>query len=151
MCGALLSRTLSCFHHRLHPVPGCRARFPTYFPTYYAPQRECQDAALLRVMQTAVEQTAAASHPILVNAKLTTWDDAVANLAAFSDEARLKQSLPADHGSVPPPRLRQISTIPRIKRCYGWLAILGKVFQELHWSTPATPSSGGQGQTLPNT
>ncbi|RYP63239.1 hypothetical protein DL771_009364 [Monosporascus sp. 5C6A] len=36
-------------------------------PTYYAPQRECQNAALLQMMQTAVEQAAAASRPILVN------------------------------------------------------------------------------------
>jgi hypothetical protein len=86
------------------------------------------------MMQTAVEQAAAASHPILVNAKPTTWDDAVANLAAFSDEARLKQPSPADHGSVPPPGLRQISTMPRMKRCYGWLTIPGKVFRKLHWS-----------------
>ncbi|RYP14967.1 hypothetical protein DL765_006035 [Monosporascus sp. GIB2] len=53
--------------------------------------RECQNAALLQMMQTAVEQAAAASRPILVNAKPTIWDDAVANLAAFSDKAGLKQ------------------------------------------------------------
>lgn len=86
------------------------------------------------MLQTAVEQAAAASHPILVNAKPTTWDDAVANLAAFSDEARLKQPSPADYGSVPPPGLRQISTMTRMKRCYGWLTIPGEVFRKLHWS-----------------
>ncbi|KAK3304882.1 uncharacterized protein B0T15DRAFT_537918 [Chaetomium strumarium] len=112
---------------------------PVDFPTYYVPQRECQNAALPQMMQTAVDQTAAASRPILVNAKPITWDDAVANLAAFSDEARLKQLSPADHGSVPPPGLRQLSTMPRMKRCYGWLTIPGKVFQELHWSLRPPP------------
>lgn len=34
---------------------------PIDFPTYYAPQRECQNAALLQMIQTAVEQAAAAS------------------------------------------------------------------------------------------
>jgi hypothetical protein len=86
------------------------------------------------MMQTAVEQATATSHPILVNAKPTTWGDAVANLAAFSDEARLKQPSPADYGSVPPAGLRRISTMPRMKRCYGWLTIPGKVFWKLPWS-----------------
>ena len=85
------------------------------------------------MMQTAVEQAAAASRPILVNARPKTWDDAVANLAAFSDEARLKQPSPTDHGSESP-RLRQISTMPRVKRCRGWLTLPGKVFGELRLS-----------------
>ncbi|KAH6614514.1 hypothetical protein B0J18DRAFT_452162 [Chaetomium sp. MPI-SDFR-AT-0129] len=67
---------------------------------------------------------AVASRPILVNAKPITWDDATS---------------PADHGLVPPPGLRQISTMPRMKRCYGWLTILGNVFQELHWSLRPPP------------
>ncbi|KAL2158238.1 hypothetical protein VTH06DRAFT_4558 [Thermothelomyces fergusii] len=45
---------------------------PVDFPTYYAPQRECQNAALLQMIQAAVEQAAAASRPILVKAKPTT-------------------------------------------------------------------------------
>ncbi|SPQ26260.1 bce21ee6-5e8b-4ec3-aefc-9edd551823b1 [Thermothielavioides terrestris] len=108
---------------------------PVDFPTYYAPQRECQNAALLQMMQTAVEQANAAGRPILVNAKPTTRDDAVANLAAFSDEARLKQQpSPADGSSVTPPGLCQISTMPRMKKCYGWLTIHGSAFRELHRS-----------------
>ncbi|KAK5661241.1 hypothetical protein OQA88_11134 [Cercophora sp. LCS_1] len=112
---------------------------PVDFPTYYAPQRECQNAALLQMMQTAVEQAAAASRPIFVNAKPTTWDDAIANLAVFSDEARLEQPSAADRGSEPPPGLRKISTMPRMKSCYGWLTIPGKVFQELRLSLRPPP------------
>ncbi|KAL2170666.1 hypothetical protein VTG60DRAFT_4508 [Thermothelomyces hinnuleus] len=113
---------------------------PVDFPTYYAPHRECQNAALLQMMQTAVEQAATASRPILVNAKPTTWDDAIANLAAFSDEARLKQPSPADRGSGPPQEgFCQISTMPRMKKCYGWLTIPGTIFRELHWSLRPPP------------
>jgi hypothetical protein len=119
-------------NHRLH-FHWFRDAEPIDFPTYYAPQRECQNAALLQMMQTAVEQAAAVSRPVLVNAKPATWDDAVANLAAFSDEARLKQPPPADQSSVPCPGLCEIATMPHIKTCYGWLTIHGKVFPELHW------------------
>ncbi|KAG7291120.1 hypothetical protein NEMBOFW57_001130 [Staphylotrichum longicolle] len=112
---------------------------PVDFPTYYAPQRECQNAALLQMIQTAGEQEAAASRAVLVNAKPTTWDDAVANLAAFSDEARLAQPARADHASVMPPRFHQVSTIPRMKRCYGWLTIPGHVLRELDWSLRPPP------------
>ncbi|KAK3336772.1 hypothetical protein B0T19DRAFT_50752 [Cercophora scortea] len=87
------------------------------------------------MMQAAVDQAAADSQPILVNAKPATWEDAVANLTAFSDERRLNIPSPAIDDSVPPPGLRQISTIPRMKRCYGWLSIHSKVlFQQLSWS-----------------
>ena len=79
---------------------------PVDFPTYWAPRRECQNAALFQMMQTAVEQATAASRPLLVNTKPTTWDDAVANLAAFSDEARLKQPSPADFEAAVTSRLR---------------------------------------------
>ncbi len=61
---------------------------------YYAPQRECQNAALLQMMETAVEQANAASRPIQVIADPISWDDAVDNQAAFSDEARQKQPSP---------------------------------------------------------
>lgn len=49
------------------------------------------------MMQTAVEQAAAVSRSILFNAKPTIWNDAVANFAVFSDEARLKQPSRAHH------------------------------------------------------
>lgn len=83
---------------------------PPEFAHYYAPQRECQNAALLQMMETAVEQAAATSRPVLVNARPETWEDAIANQAAFSDEARLNQlSSPADRDPGPGPAFRQIT------------------------------------------
>src|SRR5213078_775070 len=81
---------------------------------YWAAQRECQNAALLQMMETAVEQ--ASAKPVLVyrNPK-KTLADAVDNLLGFAEEVRL---------TVPPPEgveMVEISAIPRFPRCYGWL------------------------------
>lgn len=45
----------------------------------------------------------------------------------------------SSHGSVPPPGLCQFSTMPRMKKCYGWLTIPGKAIWELPWSLRAPP------------
>lgn len=63
---------------------------PPEFAHYYAPQRECQNAALLQMMETAVEQANAASRPIQVIADPIYLEDALDNQAAFSEEARQK-------------------------------------------------------------
>ncbi|KAL2022665.1 hypothetical protein VTK56DRAFT_4746 [Thermocarpiscus australiensis] len=98
---------------------------PPEFAHYYAPQRECQNAALLQMVETAVEQAAAASRPVLVKANPETREDAQANLRAFSHDARLKQ--PPQEGP-----LQEITTIPRMRKCYGWLTLHGEVFRGLH-------------------
>ncbi|KAK3296130.1 uncharacterized protein B0H64DRAFT_374261 [Chaetomium fimeti] len=104
---------------------------PPEFAHYYAPQRECQVAALLQMMEAAVEQAAAASRPVVVNANPTTRDDALDNQAAFSDEARLEQQSSAQQ--EPGSGYRQITTMPRVKKCYGWLTLKSSVFTNLPW------------------
>ncbi|KAH6627771.1 hypothetical protein F5144DRAFT_494056 [Chaetomium tenue] len=104
---------------------------PPEFAHYYAAQRECQVAALLQMMETAVEQAVAASRPILINANPTTWDDALDNQAAFSDEARMTQQSATQQ--EPEPGYRHITSTPRMKRCYGWLTLDSSAFSELPW------------------
>lgn len=78
-------------------------------------------------MEHAVE----ASRPILVNANPATWDDALDNQAAFSDEARMGQQLAAQQ--EPGAGYRQMTTVPRMKKCYGWLTLDSSVFSKLPW------------------
>lgn len=93
------------------------------------------------MMETALEQAAATSRPILVNANPATWEDAVANQAAFSDEARLNRppspspssSPPAEQDPGPGPTLRQLTKIPRMKKCHGWLTLQTNVFKGYPW------------------
>lgn len=68
---------------------------PPEFAHYFAPQRECQNAALIQMMEAAVNQAAAAECPISVIANPATWDDALANQLAFSDDTRRVQPLSA--------------------------------------------------------
>jgi hypothetical protein len=90
------------------------------------------------MMEAAADQAAAASRPILVNANPITWDDALDNQAAFSDEARMSQLSAAQQ--EPGPGCRQITTVPRMKKCHGWLTLNSSVFSELPWQLrpPAT-------------
>ncbi|KAF5530443.1 hypothetical protein FPHYL_14078 [Fusarium phyllophilum] len=90
------------------------------FHHYFAAQRECQNAALLQMLETAIQQAAT---PIIVNASPRTKDEALANLYAFSSEGRQKnKSAPAQGAHV-----EEIVTIPRIRKCYGWTKFSGHV------------------------
>ncbi|KAH6613557.1 hypothetical protein B0J18DRAFT_447188 [Chaetomium sp. MPI-SDFR-AT-0129] len=84
---------------------------------YWGVQRECQNAALLQMMETAVEQAVAAQRPVLVIPDPASHDDAKINQAAFCDEGRQHQpQLPTQH-------VRAITKIPRMRKCYGWLTL----------------------------
>jgi hypothetical protein len=107
-------------------------------------QRECQNAALLQMMETAVEQAVATQRPVLVIPDPASHDDAKMNQAAFCDEGRQHQPrLPTQQsellgttiGASPEsgaasdeipaamPGIRAITTIPRMRKCYGWLTL----------------------------
>lgn len=68
-----------------------------------------------------MKEAATVSNPIIVNAKPETQKDALANLLAFvgSREQRLADS--ADN--------RAVSSISRIKKCFGWLTVHGTLFR----------------------
>jgi hypothetical protein len=68
--------------------------------------------------------TAAVSHdtdtlPILVHARPVGYEDAVDNILAFSAEGRQRQQVKDADGV-------QISSVPRMKKCFGWLKIDGE-------------------------
>ncbi|KAG5758495.1 hypothetical protein H9Q72_013371 [Fusarium xylarioides] len=92
------------------------------FHHYFAAQRECQNAALLQMLETAIQQ---ATTPIIVNASPRTKDEALANLYAFSSEGRQKNK------SAQGAQVEEIVTIPRIRKCYGWTKFSGHVLLEL--------------------
>lgn len=101
---------------------------PHGFVHYFAVQREWQNAALLQMMEAAVQQAATGlSPPALVNANPRTKRDAKANIYAFSCEGRQRQS--PSPGEIP--ETIEISSIPHMKKCYGWLTVSGEVFQNL--------------------
>lgn len=99
---------------------------PPWYQLYYAAQREAENAALLEKM------TAAVSHdtdtlPIRVHARPVGYEDAIDNLLAFSTEGRQRQQV-RSADSV------QISSVPRMKKCFGWLKIDGEYLYNLpHW------------------
>ncbi|KAF5619782.1 hypothetical protein F52700_11610 [Fusarium sp. NRRL 52700] len=95
---------------------------PPDFHHYFAAQRECQNAALLQMLETAVQQ---ATTPIMVNASPRTKDEALANLYGFSNEGRQMNT------SAQGAHLEEIVTIPRIRKCYGWIEVSGHILQDL--------------------
>jgi hypothetical protein len=94
------------------------------------------------MMEAAVEQAAAASRPIQLIANPTYWDDALDNQAAFADEARLVPPPPPPPPQQEPgpgagagagPALRPVTTMPRMRKCHGWLALKGDTFRGFPW------------------
>ncbi|KAG5955645.1 hypothetical protein E4U57_003278 [Claviceps arundinis] len=90
---------------------------------YWALQRECHNAALIAKMRFAIENS---SDPIWLNPNPKTFDDAVSNLHAFSNEGRSEARFRDMPGAV------EYRTAPRLRECFGWTSISGK---EL-WALP---------------
>jgi hypothetical protein len=72
---------------------------------------------------------AAASHdtdtlPIRVHARPVGYEDAIGNMLAFSTEGR-------ERGQVEDADSVQISSVPRVKKCFGWLKIDGEYLYNL--------------------
>ncbi|POR32212.1 Uncharacterized protein TPAR_07593 [Tolypocladium paradoxum] len=98
---------------------------PPDFEHYYAVQRESQNAALLQMIEAAVQRAADRSTPIVVSANPETKDEALANLLAFSDEGS-QMSAPAEGDEA-----EAISSTPRMTKCHGWLKLSGQVFLQM--------------------
>ncbi|KAI1767842.1 hypothetical protein GGR53DRAFT_480917 [Hypoxylon sp. FL1150] len=84
---------------------------PLEIESYFAAQRECQNNAILRMLEAALEEKS----PIFVNAKPRTKQDAVDNTLAFASDGNQIFG-----GNTTP-----ISSIPRMRKCFGWLKIDG--------------------------
>ena len=76
------------------------------------------------MIEAAVAQAAGESNntPIWVHANPRTQDEALDNLYAFSDKGRHLSSL-GSCKSLP------ITSMPRIRKCFGWLRLSGDVFR----------------------
>ncbi|KAM4057190.1 hypothetical protein HRG_004030 [Hirsutella rhossiliensis] len=98
---------------------------PPDFYHYYAAQRECQNASLFQMMEVAIAQAAAESKPIQVYADPRTQSEALDNLYAFSDEGRLTRSSRRSFMTV------SVTSMPRMRKCFGWLRLSGDVFHAL--------------------
>ncbi|PNY22354.1 Uncharacterized protein TCAP_07149 [Tolypocladium capitatum] len=84
---------------------------------YWAIQRECQNASLLQKMHFAIEHS---SDSIWLNPEPKTFDDALRNLHAFSDEGRRRQRFRNTPGAV------EYTDALRTRKCFGWTTISGE-------------------------
>lgn len=118
---------------------------PSSTPTnYWAFQRECQNAALLEMIATAIERATTTgsteSSPIYINPEPTSREDAIANLFAFSEDGgpkgwRLGVGATAAANSD---SLLLVSSMPRQRKCFGWLKIRGDFLQNQKGMAPPT-------------
>jgi hypothetical protein len=101
---------------------------PPPFIHYFAAQRECQNAALLQMMEAAVEEAASGvTPPVLVNPRPQDRADALRNTLAFSNEKRQAPET-TDINTL------EISSMPRMKKCHGWLRLSNNLIQS--WPKP---------------
>ena len=77
------------------------------------------------MMEVAIAQAAIESTPIRVHANPQTQNEALNNLYAFSDEGRLAQCYPDNSKTV------SIMSMPRTKKCLGWLRLSGDMLRRL--------------------
>ncbi|KAM0269244.1 hypothetical protein ACHAQH_009808, partial [Verticillium albo-atrum] len=84
---------------------------------YWAVQRECHNAALLQMMQAAVNNS---PEPIYLKAEPKTFEDAIKNLHAFSDEDRHKSRYKGQPDAIP------YTSTPRLRQCFGWMKVSGE-------------------------
>ncbi|KAK4239855.1 hypothetical protein C8A03DRAFT_42557 [Achaetomium macrosporum] len=104
---------------------------PEQWFCYYAAQREAQNAALLEKIAAAVKSDSE-TLPIQVHAQPSGYGDAMDNLLAFSTEGRRRQQV-KDADAI------QISAIPHMKKCFGWLKIHGEQLTNLPGRVRAPP------------
>ncbi|KAF4967385.1 hypothetical protein FSARC_5064 [Fusarium sarcochroum] len=87
---------------------------------YFAPERECQNAAILAMIEASVAQTVADSAKIYLDPNPKTEKDARANFYSFAKESVLPQPQSQNIQDF------SISRVPRFRKCHGWLKIGGQ-------------------------
>lgn len=81
-------------------------------------------------MQVAVSQDDGVKGPILVHSHPWSRDDALENMLAFSDEARLQEKLAGEPDPIY--ELSKMTWMPRTRKCYGCVRLSGaRIFNEL--------------------
>ncbi|KAJ8126542.1 hypothetical protein O1611_g7095 [Lasiodiplodia mahajangana] len=95
---------------------------PQAYNSYFAPQRECQNAAILQMIEAVLEEGPVPlpfEHP-------ETQAQATANMLAFSVPRNNMQQFPAAEG----PQV-VLSQFPPIRRCYGWIDFNGDLIKRM--------------------
>ncbi|KAI0122055.1 hypothetical protein F4814DRAFT_197595 [Daldinia grandis] len=88
---------------------------------HYAFQRECQNAASLQMIATAIEEAKEGiTPPILIHPYPETKDIAQRNLFSFSLEGR-QAGLSRWTDAKPMP----VTSLPRMRECFGWVKVNG--------------------------
>ncbi|KAL7963226.1 hypothetical protein V8C34DRAFT_267572 [Trichoderma compactum] len=106
---------------------------PQEFESYYPMQRECQNAAVLQMMETAI-----ANDPVLINQRPYGRVDAHDNYFSFSEEnAIAKLGLSADSETLPEGSIL-ITDMPRMVKCYGWVKFNSDMLEGLSINMQAT-------------
>ncbi|KAL7796523.1 hypothetical protein V8C37DRAFT_372050 [Trichoderma ceciliae] len=116
---------------------------PSKDGTYYAMQRECQNAAVLQMMEASV-----ASQPVVVYDRPEGKQDAMENYFSFCEENFTGKRGWAAAEEVPPPGTRFISTFPRMTKCYGWVKLRNDLWMELPASLQASHKDVGKVRRL---
>ncbi|OAA59176.1 hypothetical protein SPI_06378 [Niveomyces insectorum RCEF 264] len=106
---------------------------------YFAAQRECQNNALLQMIEAAVQDSNKAAEPIIIDCQPKDYQQARRNLMSFSDEYRerarrakfeIKESAQPMFPEKQPDETvsngMEIDSVPPLVRCYGWLCFSGR-------------------------
>ncbi|KAH6607418.1 hypothetical protein Trco_003731 [Trichoderma cornu-damae] len=93
---------------------------------YYPMQRECQNAAVIQMLEASVT-----SEPVLVYQRPLGKQDAASNYAAFWEENRPSKVVWKIDRANPPPGTEFMSSTPRMTKCYGWLKLRSDLWTEL--------------------
>ncbi|KAH7016477.1 uncharacterized protein B0I36DRAFT_337835 [Microdochium trichocladiopsis] len=84
---------------------------------YWAPEIECQNAALLEKIRSCSQHGR-----ILPHGNPATREQALENLLAFSDDVQQQQRL----RDLATPSTFTIENCPRLRRCYGWTIVTSR-------------------------
>ncbi|KFY95926.1 hypothetical protein V498_03004 [Pseudogymnoascus sp. VKM F-4517 (FW-2822)] len=101
---------MKVFYHtrRPNPIDGIIRYWPF--------ERECRNMSLIEKVKYGIEQ----SSPIYLRSKISTRDEAIQNLFAFSTEGCRKNIFQAVRET------ESVSSIPDMTNCHGWVKVPGE-------------------------
>ncbi|OAA63272.1 hypothetical protein SPI_03435 [Niveomyces insectorum RCEF 264] len=111
---------------------------PTRFE-YLAFEGECRNAALLQMMEAAVEEANASGQKIMVCSHPVYWQHAIDNIQSFSTDMRENPEIVTEYAAKYNLQLRSISSVPRLRKCYGWLPFHDNLLRNLPTSLQPPP------------
>ncbi|EPE05445.1 hypothetical protein F503_02184 [Ophiostoma piceae UAMH 11346] len=97
----------------------------------FPPQAECRTNALLQIMEQSVADGIAAGQPVLVDANPLDWYDAVGNVQCFSVDVRQNTEAAKKEATELGITLQPILSMPRFRKCHGWLMVGTKRLEAL--------------------